>query len=98
MSSCDTTKDVVRTASSNTSLGSLGGSESEGIGSAAEGEFHSSGESTHGEDIEQRNEINKGIIFILLFGAIMRERLRWIEHVLRKKDDKLAKIVLSGKS
>ncbi|KAK2718242.1 hypothetical protein QYM36_005533 [Artemia franciscana] len=62
MSSCDTTKDVVRTASSNTSLGSLGGSESEGIGSAAEGEFHSSGESTHGEDIEQRNEINKDLL------------------------------------
>jgi len=29
-------------------------------------------------------------------GAIMKERLRWLIHVLRMKDDRLPKIVLSG--
>ena len=33
---------------------------------------------------------------IPLSGAIMKERLRWLGHVLRMKDDRLPKIVLFG--
>ena len=33
---------------------------------------------------------------ILLYRAIMRERLRWLRHVLEVKDDRLPKIVLFG--
>ena len=33
---------------------------------------------------------------IPLSGAIMKERLRWLGHVLRMKDDRLSKIVLFG--
>jgi hypothetical protein len=33
---------------------------------------------------------------ILLSRAIMKERLRWLGHVLRMKGDRLPKIVLSG--
>ena len=33
---------------------------------------------------------------ILLSGAIMKERLRWLGHTLQMKDDRLPKIVLFG--
>ena len=33
---------------------------------------------------------------IPLYGAIMRERLRWLGHVLQMKDDALPKVVLFG--
>jgi hypothetical protein len=33
---------------------------------------------------------------MLLFRAIVKERLRWLGHVVRMKDDRLPKIVLIG--